>query len=352
MREAARAALRNAHRQADADDACGSRRRHPPHRRYAHGRRGARVCGAARRRSQRIRAACRSAAPAPCMPPRSPRSSACAASSCRRGRARSRRWACSAPTCCTTTSAPSFVRSTGSIPRMPRTIFREMEAKAASELAEEGLDPSAAVVRARFDMRYAGPGLRAARAACRSALPVAEGRVERSMPRRSTAARARFDDVHERIHGHAAKEKSVEVVSYRLRVRVSVPKFSPQAHAGAPAGAAAAGGRQGNAPCVLHCANNRPRRRSTIATALPSAPLSPAPPSSSSSMRPASCRPAGTRRSIATAISFWNAEAKSFPLIPAPTGIQSRVMFALRRAHQLRATRFGGLKPAEARERA
>ena len=41
------------------------------------------------------------------------------------------------------------------------------------------------------------------------------------------AARTRFDDLHARIHGHAAKEKSVEVVSYRLRVRVSVPKFAP-----------------------------------------------------------------------------------------------------------------------------
>ncbi len=49
------------------------------------------------------------------------------------------------------------------------------------------------------------------------------------------AARTRFDDVHERIHGHAAKEKGVEVVSYRLRVRVSVPKFSPQPQPASPA---------------------------------------------------------------------------------------------------------------------
>ncbi len=51
------------------------------------------------------------------------------------------------------------------------------------------------------------------------------------------AARTRFDEVHERIHGHAAKEKGIEVVSYRLRVRVRVPKFSPQpqpANASAP----------------------------------------------------------------------------------------------------------------------
>src|SRR5262249_17936704 len=41
-------------------------------------------------------------------------------------------------------------------------------------------------------------------------------------------ARKRFDEQHIRIHGHAAAEKPVELVSYRLRVRVSVPKYCPQ----------------------------------------------------------------------------------------------------------------------------
>ena len=54
---------------------------------------------------------CRSAAPARCMPPPSRRSSACGASWCRRGPARSPRWGCCAPTWCTTTSAPSSSRS-------------------------------------------------------------------------------------------------------------------------------------------------------------------------------------------------------------------------------------------------
>jgi N-methylhydantoinase A len=101
-------------------------------------------------------------------------------------------------------------------------IFREMEAKAASELGEEGLDPATAAFERDLDMRYAGQGyeLRVPLSGLwREALDAAA----------LAAARARFDDVHERIHGHAAKEKSVEVVSYRLRVRVSVPKFAPQA---------------------------------------------------------------------------------------------------------------------------
>jgi len=112
-------------------------------------------------------------------------------------------------------------------PARAEEIFRELEAKAASELAEEGLAPSLAAFERDLDMRYAGQGY--------------ELRVQLAGLWRDTlddqslaAARARFDDVHERIHGHAAKEKGVEVVSYRLRVRVSVPKFSPQAQESRP----------------------------------------------------------------------------------------------------------------------
>jgi len=44
------------------------------------------------------------------------------------------------------------------------------------------------------------------------------------------AARARFDERHAQIHGHAAKERPVEVVSYRLRLRVAVPKYAQGLH--------------------------------------------------------------------------------------------------------------------------
>jgi N-methylhydantoinase A len=101
-------------------------------------------------------------------------------------------------------------------------MFRGMEAKAASELAEEGLDPSAAVFERDFDMRYAGQGYELR-------VPLS-GLWQKALDADAlTAARARFDEVHQRIHGHAATEKGVEVVSYRLRVRVSVPKFTPRA---------------------------------------------------------------------------------------------------------------------------
>jgi N-methylhydantoinase A len=107
-------------------------------------------------------------------------------------------------------------------------IFRDLEAKAASELAEEGLDPSAAAFERDLDMRYAGQGYELR-------VPLS-GLWQNALDTEAlAAARARFDDVHARIHGHAAKEKSVEVVSYRLRVRVSVPKFSPQPQPAIPA---------------------------------------------------------------------------------------------------------------------
>ena len=101
---------------------------------------------------------CRSAAPARCTPPRSPRSSACGASWCRRGRARSRRWACSAPTWCTTTSAPSCARSPRSTPDHAEDIFRQLEGKAREELEAEGMDAAAARFVRELDLRYTGQG--------------------------------------------------------------------------------------------------------------------------------------------------------------------------------------------------
>jgi len=112
-------------------------------------------------------------------------------------------------------------------PARAESLFREVESKAASELAEEGLDPKAAAFERELDMRYAGQGYE-----LRVSL---DGLWQNALDARAIeAARARFDDLHGRIHGHAAKEKSVEVVSYRLRVRVSVPKFAPHMHDARP----------------------------------------------------------------------------------------------------------------------
>jgi N-methylhydantoinase A len=126
-------------------------------------------------------------------------------------------------------------------PAHAEKVFREIESKAASELAEEGLDQSSAVFERDLDMRYAGQGYELR-------VPLS-GLWKDALDRKAIAAtRERFDEVHARIHGHAAKEKSVEVVSYRLRVRVSVPKYTPRglsAHlSAAPRSALAKGTRR------------------------------------------------------------------------------------------------------------
>jgi N-methylhydantoinase A len=108
-------------------------------------------------------------------------------------------------------------------------IYRQLEAKAQAELSAEGLQAGDALLTREIDLRYAGQGyeLRTPLAGLYS------GRLSAAS---LTAARARFDERHAQIHGHAAKNQAVEVVSYRLRLRVTVPKYQPQAEA-APAAA-------------------------------------------------------------------------------------------------------------------
>jgi N-methylhydantoinase A len=97
-------------------------------------------------------------------------------------------------------------------------IFARLEAKARTELAAEGMDSAAAEFTRELDLRYTGQGYE-----LRTSL---EGLFSRHLTATSlTAARTRFDERHAQIHGHAAKERPVEVVSYRLRVRVPVPKY-------------------------------------------------------------------------------------------------------------------------------
>ena len=66
------------------------------------------------------------------------------------------------------------------------------------------------------------------------------------------AARDKFDERHAQIHGHAAKERPVEVVSYRLRVRVAVPKYEPRAAAPPPSPRPAAAAVKGQRTISLN----------------------------------------------------------------------------------------------------
>ena len=77
-----------------------------------------------------------------------------------------------------------------------------------------------------LDLRYTGQGYELR-------TPLDGLFAERLTAESLAAAREKFDERHAQIHGHAAKERPVEVVSYRLRVRVAVPKYEPRAEASA-----------------------------------------------------------------------------------------------------------------------
>ena len=99
--------------------------------------------------------------------------------------------------------------------------FVGLEAQARAEIAGEGLDASSARFERELDLRYTGQGYE-----LRTSL---DGLFIGALDAAAiAAARARFDVRHAQIHGHAAKERPVEVVSYRLRVRLPVPKYVPK----------------------------------------------------------------------------------------------------------------------------
>jgi N-methylhydantoinase A len=95
-------------------------------------------------------------------------------------------------------------------------LFAGLETRARAELAAEGLGAAEAAMTRELDMRYAGQGYE---------LRVSMDGLGTLDDAALVEARARFDARHEQIHGHAAREKEVEVVSYRVRAQVAVPKF-------------------------------------------------------------------------------------------------------------------------------
>jgi N-methylhydantoinase A len=105
-------------------------------------------------------------------------------------------------------------------PEQAEAAFAELEAKAREELTAEGMDVAEARFTRELDLRYTGQGYE-----LRTPL---DGLFDTHLTADSLAAvRARFDGRHAQIHGHAARERAVELVSYRLRVRVTVPKYKP-----------------------------------------------------------------------------------------------------------------------------
>jgi N-methylhydantoinase A len=112
-------------------------------------------------------------------------------------------------------------------PDHAEAIFAGLEARAKEELAAEGLGAAPATFLRELDMRYTGQGYE-----LRTPLDgSAAGKLDAG---KLVAAREKFDERHAQIHGHAAKERSVEVVSYRVRARVAAPKYE-QRYEAAPA---------------------------------------------------------------------------------------------------------------------
>jgi N-methylhydantoinase A len=112
-------------------------------------------------------------------------------------------------------------------PAHAEQIFVQLEDKARAELQAEGMNPADGRFTRELDLRYTGQGYE-----LRTPL---DGLYGEHLTEESLAAvRTRFDERHAQIHGHAAKERPVELVSYRLRVRVIVPKYVPTAETAPP----------------------------------------------------------------------------------------------------------------------
>jgi N-methylhydantoinase A len=125
-------------------------------------------------------------------------------------------------------------------PDHAEAAFAQLEGKARDELAAEGMEAGAASFARELDLRYTGQGYE-----LRTPL---DGLYTGVLSKDAlAAARVRFDERHAQLHGHAAKERPVELVSYRLRVRVPVPKYVAQEEklpAAPPPASAAVKGRR------------------------------------------------------------------------------------------------------------
>lgn len=94
-------------------------------------------------------------------------------------------------------------------------IFGEMEASAASEIGAEGLPTDGIRFIRRIDIRYAGQGFELL-------VDLPSGKVDEKAKQ---AIADRFESMHQSMYGHAMPGEALEVVSYRLRAEVDIPKF-------------------------------------------------------------------------------------------------------------------------------
>src|SRR3989442_11767569 len=110
-------------------------------------------------------------------------------------------------------------RLEGLAPRTAESELAGLEDAATAELRDEGFAPESIELRRALDLRYFGQGYELT-------TPIERGPID---PR---AIRAAFDAEHERQFGHAAPDRAVEVVSYRV---AAIGRVVPLALAPVPA---------------------------------------------------------------------------------------------------------------------
>ena len=102
-------------------------------------------------------------------------------------------------------------------PEHVELAFRTLEKRAVAELDQEGLGDEEKIFLREVDLRYAGQGYELRVSVEGIPMPLhASG---------FTTLAERFHERHEAVHGHAARGTVIEIVSYRLRAVVPVPKI-------------------------------------------------------------------------------------------------------------------------------
>ncbi len=130
-------------------------------------------------------------------------------------------------------------------------VMQDLRAQAEHEFTAEGYALDQLRLEFGIDVRYLGQGYE---------LTIPLGDKSEVSQQDVTAARARFDAMHEQMFGHAAPDEEAEAVNYRLRASAVVPKatLKQQAHADTDARVARVGERdvcfdsaQGRVPCPV-----------------------------------------------------------------------------------------------------
>jgi N-methylhydantoinase A len=125
-------------------------------------------------------------------------------------------------------------------------IFEEIRSAAFARLREEGFDEGAIELHCALELRYTGQGYEVGVPV--DALPLREGDLARY--------RDRFDEIHRRLHGHAAPDQPVEVVNYRVEAIGRVPRVALPAPA--RTGRRVGGACVGERPAVLSSLSGQP----------------------------------------------------------------------------------------------